>query len=91
VTRGSTGAPLSGKQSPKTWDTWQHRSSPRQGGKVRSRGTHDSAGAQLNKEARSENMGHMAAPELTSARRRGPGLRNTWWRRSLPLQGGVDM
>jgi hypothetical protein len=28
-TRGSTGAPLSGRQSPEPWDTWQHRSSPR--------------------------------------------------------------
>jgi hypothetical protein len=28
VTRGSTEAPLSGRQSPEPWDTWQHRSSP---------------------------------------------------------------
>jgi hypothetical protein len=28
VTHGSNGAPLSGRQSPELWDTWQHRSSP---------------------------------------------------------------
>jgi hypothetical protein len=33
-------------------------------------------------------MGHVAAPELTSTRRRGPELRDTWWRRSSPQQGG---
>jgi hypothetical protein len=33
-TRGITGAPLSRRQSPKAWDTWQHQSSSRQGGKV---------------------------------------------------------
>jgi hypothetical protein len=27
-TRGSTGASISGRQSPERWDTWQHRSSP---------------------------------------------------------------
>jgi hypothetical protein len=28
VTHGSTGAPLLGRQSPESWDTWQHQSSP---------------------------------------------------------------
>jgi hypothetical protein len=28
VTRGSTRTLLSGRQSPKSWDMWQHRSSP---------------------------------------------------------------
>jgi hypothetical protein len=27
-TRVNTGAPLSGRQSPKLWDTWQYRSFP---------------------------------------------------------------
>jgi hypothetical protein len=51
-----------------------------------SRGTHGSAGARLNKEVRSEAVRHMAAPELTSVRRRGPGPRDTW--RCRHLQGG---
>jgi hypothetical protein len=29
------------------WDTWQHRSSPQQGGEVRGRGTHGGSGAHL--------------------------------------------
>jgi hypothetical protein len=33
-------------------------------------------------------MGHMAAPEPTSAGRRGPELRNTWQRQSSTQQGG---
>jgi hypothetical protein len=32
-------------------------------------------------------MGHVVAPELTSSRRQGPELRNTWQRRSSPQQG----
>jgi hypothetical protein len=71
-------------------DMWQHWSSPRKGGKVRSRGTYGSAEAHPSKEARSRATGHVTAPELTSARRRGPRPWDTWWCRSLPLQGGVD-
>jgi hypothetical protein len=33
-------------------------------------------------------MGHVAAPEPTSAVRRGPELRNMWRRRSSTQQGG---
>jgi hypothetical protein len=33
-------------------------------------------------------MEHMIAPEPTSARRRGPGLRDMWQHQSPPLQGG---
>jgi hypothetical protein len=33
-------------------------------------------------------VGHVAAPELTSARRRDPELRDTWRCRSSPQQGG---
>jgi hypothetical protein len=33
-------------------------------------------------------MGHVAAPELTSSRRQGPELRDTWQRWSSPQQGG---
>jgi hypothetical protein len=62
---------------------------PSQEGKGQSRGTRGSTGAHLVKEARSGAEGYVAAPELTSARRRGPGPRDTWWHRSPPLQGGV--
>jgi hypothetical protein len=58
---------------------------PSQVGRARSRGTRGSTGAHLIKEARSRAEGHMAAPELTSARRRGPGPRDAWWRQSPPL------
>jgi hypothetical protein len=33
-------------------------------------------------------MGHMAALELTSSRKQGLKLRDTWQRRSSPKQGG---
>jgi hypothetical protein len=35
-----------------------------------------------------ETLRHMAAPKLTSARRRGPEPRDTWQRQSSPQQGG---
>jgi hypothetical protein len=77
------------RRGPGSWDTWQRQSSPQQGGEIRDRGTRDSTGAHLIKEARSRAEGHVAAPELTSARRRGSGPRDTWWRWSPPLQGGI--
>jgi hypothetical protein len=48
-----------------------------QEGRARSRGTRGNIGAHLVKEVRSGAEGHVAAPELTSARRRGPELRDT--------------
>jgi hypothetical protein len=57
--------------------------------RARSHRTRGSTGAHLVIEARSGVEGHVAALELTSIRRRGPGPRDTWWRRSPPLQGGV--
>jgi hypothetical protein len=51
---------------------------PSQEGRVRSDRTHGSVGAHLSKEVMSEAEGHVAAPELTSARRRGPGPLDTW-------------
>jgi hypothetical protein len=51
---------------------------PSQEGRAPSRGTCGSARAHINKEAMFETAGHVAAPELTSARRRGPGPRDTW-------------
>jgi hypothetical protein len=62
---------------------------PSQEGRARGYGTHGDAGAHLSKEVRFRAEEHVAAPELTSARRRGPGPQDTWWLRSPPLQGGV--
>jgi hypothetical protein len=49
------------------WDMWQHREPPWLGGTVRSHRTRGSTGAHLSHEARSEVIGHMAAPEPTLA------------------------
>jgi hypothetical protein len=81
---GSTGVPLLGRQSPEPWGTWWHWSSPQQGGEVWGRGTRGSTRAHLSKEVRFRAEGHVAAPELTSVRRRGPGLWGTWRLRSPP-------
>jgi hypothetical protein len=62
---------------------------PYQEGRAQSHGTCDSTGVHLVKEARVGAEGHVAVPELTSARRRGPGLWDTWWHWSPPLQEGV--
>jgi hypothetical protein len=59
------------------------------GSRARSHGTRRSARAQLSREARSKTKGHVAMPELSSVRRRGPGPRDTWWSQSPPLLGGV--
>jgi hypothetical protein len=55
------------RRGPGPQNTSQRRSSPRQWGEVRGRGTRDSTGAHLNKEARSGAEGHVVAPELTPA------------------------
>jgi hypothetical protein len=62
---------------------------PSQGGRARSHGTRGSTKANLVKGARSRAERYVAVPELTSARRRGPGPQDMWRRRSPPLQGGV--
>jgi hypothetical protein len=59
-----------------------------QGGRAQSHGTCGSARALLGKQARSRAEKHVVAPELNSARRRGPGPRDTWQHRSSPQQGG---
>jgi hypothetical protein len=97
-TRGSTGASISGRQSPEVWDTWQHRSSPlrkaepravghvaaleltSQEVKAQSRGIRGSAGGHLSMEAMSEAVGHVVAPEPTSAVRCVLKLQLTWQR-----------
>jgi hypothetical protein len=60
------------EDSAEPWDTWQRRSSSQQRGEVQGRETRGGAGAHLCRKVRSGAKGHMAAPELTSARRRGP-------------------
>jgi hypothetical protein len=62
---------------------------PSQEGRAQSHGTRGSTRAYLIKEVGTGAEGHVAAPELTSARRRGLGPWDIWWHRSLPLQGGV--
>jgi hypothetical protein len=56
---------------------------PSQKGRTVSRATRGSTGAHLVKEARFGAEGYVAAPELTSARRRGPGPRDAWQRLEL--------
>jgi hypothetical protein len=61
---------------------------PAQKGRVQSPETRGNVGAHLSKKVRSGAAGHVAALELTSARRRGSELRDTWRRQSSPQQGG---
>jgi hypothetical protein len=70
-TCGGSGTPLSGRQSPEPWDMCQHRTSPQHGGEVRGREKRGSVGAHLSMEKRFRATGHVIAPELTSACRRG--------------------
>jgi hypothetical protein len=84
-TRGDTGAPFSGRQILELWDTWQHRNSPRQGGKIRSRGTHGSIGAHLSNEVRSGASGHVVTLEPTSVGRCGPKLHLRTCMRGYPV------
>jgi hypothetical protein len=51
--------------------------------------TRDSTRAHLINEVRFRADGHMAAPELTSTKRRGTGPRDMWWHRSSPLERDV--
>jgi hypothetical protein len=62
---------------------------PSQEGRAQTHGTRGSTGAHLVKEAKTGAEGHVAASELTSARRRGPRPQDTWWHQSPLLQGGV--
>jgi hypothetical protein len=77
-----------GRQGPKPRGTWQRRSSPEQGGRVRSCGARGSVGALPSKEAGSSAAGHVTALEPSRAKRRGLELRSTWQRRNPPEQGG---
>jgi hypothetical protein len=66
---------------------WQHQSSPL--GEVEPRAMrHGSVGVHLSREARSGAEEHVAALKLNSARKRGPGPRDTWQHRSPPRQVG---
>jgi hypothetical protein len=61
---------------------------PLWGGRARSYGTRDSAKTHLDRQPRSGAEGHVAASELTSARRKGSGPWDTWQRRIPPQLGG---
>jgi hypothetical protein len=64
--RGGPGA------APSRGDMWQPRSCPEQGAGARAAGTCGGPGAALSQDRELEPWGHMAAPELPSARRREP-------------------
>jgi hypothetical protein len=74
--RGATGhvaavEPTSaGRRGPEPYDTWQRRSPLQLGGEVWSRGARGSVGVYLSQETRFRAIGHVAATELISAKRR---------------------
>jgi hypothetical protein len=49
-----------GKRGPKLRDTWQRRSSPKQGGETRAPGARGSVGAYLGRKVRSGAIGYVA-------------------------------
>jgi hypothetical protein len=57
---------------------WQRRSSTQQGGEARGHVTCGSTRAHLSKEVRSGAVGHVAAPEPTSAGRCGLKIQLVW-------------
>jgi hypothetical protein len=63
-----------GRRGAELRNTWQRRSSTQQRGEARGHVPRGSTGAHLSKEVRSRAVGHMAAPEPTSAGRCGPKL-----------------
>jgi hypothetical protein len=87
-TRGSTGAPLSGRQNTEPWDTWQCRSSPQQGGEVWDRETRGGAGGHLCREVRSGAGGPWQRRSSPQQGGEVQGHRTHAWRRSSPQQGG---
>jgi hypothetical protein len=63
---------------PQSCDTWQHRSPPEQGGRVRCREARGSTRSCLSREAGFGAVGHVAASEPISIWRQGPELQNMW-------------
>jgi hypothetical protein len=57
---------------------WQHRSPSQSGGEVQSHMTRGSVGAYLNREVRSEAIGHVAAPDPIPTGGQSPELQGTW-------------
>jgi hypothetical protein len=57
------------RRDPELRNTWQHRSSTQQGDETRGHGPRGSTGAHLSNEVRFGAVGHVAAPEPTSAGR----------------------
>jgi hypothetical protein len=64
---------------------------PSQGDGARSHGTRGSAGGHLSKEVKSEVEGHVAAPDLTLARRRGLRPWDTWKHQNYNIRGSAWM
>jgi hypothetical protein len=69
-----------GSQGSELRNMCQRRSTTQQGGEAQGHRPHGSTGAHLNKVVTSGAMGHMAAPEPTSAGRCGPKLQLAWQR-----------
>jgi hypothetical protein len=69
-----------GSQGSELRNTCQRQSTTQQGGEAQSHGPHGSTGAHLNKEVMSGAVGHVAAPEPTSAGRCGPKIQLAWQR-----------
>jgi hypothetical protein len=77
-----------GRQDPELRNTWQCRSSPLREAEPGAMGHVAAPEPTYRQEAKSRAEEHMAASELNSARRRGPGPRDTWQHRSPPRQEG---
>jgi hypothetical protein len=75
------------RQGPRPCDTWQHRSSPQQGGKVRDRVTHDGSRVHLCREMWSEATVYMTACGCTSC---SLSLLRTYMRRYLVFRVSTD-
>jgi hypothetical protein len=59
-----------GMRGPEPYDMWQHRSPPQSIGEVWSHRTHGSTGAHLGRVVRFGAVGHVAAPDPTSAEKK---------------------
>jgi hypothetical protein len=86
-THGNTRALLSGRQSPKPWDTWQHRSSPLRKAEPRAMG-HVVAPKLPSQEGRARSRRTRGSTEAHISGRRGLEPRDTWQYRSSPQHGG---
>jgi hypothetical protein len=86
-THGNTRALLSGRQSPKPWNTWQHRSSPLRKAEPRAMG-HVVAPKLPSQEGRARSRGTRGSTEAHISGRRGLEPRDKWQYWSSPQHGG---